>query len=240
MTSRAVSPFVLSLVAAVSGCIGVPAKKTTAEGNPAPARYCATGTTTTKDGLIDDFEDGNTRVAQVAGRGGYWYKSADSMGSKIGPDDFKPVKGGPDGSLAIHAVGETVTGNPQDAWGAQFGANFSGEGVYDASKYVGVRFKARIGEGSTQNFRFRISDINTHGDLGVCKTCWNHFGRDINLSTEWQEYEVMFGSLQQAPYWGDPRPSSVTVSKIYGFDFQIAPGQKFDIWVDDIEFIACK
>src|SRR5690606_1482378 len=125
----------------------------------------------------------DNRLAPADGRGGYWWKSADSAGSQIGPDDFKPVPGGIGGSLAMQAFGKTASGGGDDGWGAQFGANLTPSGTYDASKYVGLRFMARVGEASTSSVRFKISDVNTHPDLGVCKTCWNHFGRDINLST---------------------------------------------------------
>jgi endoglucanase len=76
--------------------------------------------------------------------------------------------------------------------------------------------------------------------MGVCTSCWNHFGRDLNLTQEWQEFEFMFASLEQAPNWGEPRPANITPAKLYGFDFQVGPGQKFDVWIDDLAFIECK
>ena len=237
------SRFRLSLLAiaiVASSCVGVSANRIGADGTPDLLRYCATGTTVADDGIIDDFEDGDTRLASTDGRGGYWWKSADTMGSTIGPDDFKPTPSGPNGSMAIHAVGKTTSGGGDENWGAQFGANFKTDGVYDASKYVGMRFKARVSENSTASIRFKIGDENTHPDLGKCKNCWNHFGRALNFTTDWQTYEVLFASLEQAPYWGDPRPAAVNPKGFYSINFAIDPGAKFDIWLDDIEFIVCK
>ena len=59
---------------------------------------------------------------------------------------------------------------------------------------------------STRKARFKIADINTHKDAGICKACWNHFGKDLTLTTEWKEYRVTFSGAEQEPGWGDPRP----------------------------------
>jgi len=88
------------------------------------------------------LEDGDNKTAAVAGRGGYWWKSTDSAGSFFGPDDWGPIAAGPGGSLVLHPMGETVLGDPTEAWGAQTGGNFVGAGFYDATAYVGIAFKA--------------------------------------------------------------------------------------------------
>lgn len=222
------------------GCIGVSAQRVNPDGTIAPPRYCARGTQIADDGLIDDLQDGNNRIDETAGRGGYWWKSADPMGSEIGPVDFVPQPSKDGGGMAMNAVGETANAGGDDNWGAQFGADFSQSPGYDASKYVGIRFRAKVGPDSTGKVRFKVADVNTHPKMGVCASCWNHFGRDLNLTQEWQEYEFMFAALEQAPHWGDPRPASITPAKLYGFDFQVGPGQKFDIWIDDLAFIECK
>lgn len=222
------------------GCIGVSAQRRNPDGTIAPPRYCARGTQIADDGLIDDMEDGNNRIGAQAGRGGYWWKSADSTGSVIGPEDFNPQVHEGESSRTIRAVGETAGGGGDDNWGAQFGADFAATPGYDASKYVGIRFRAKVGPNSTRSVRFKIADVNTHPKMGVCTQCYNHFGRDLNLTEEWQDFEFFFASLEQAPYWGSPRPASITPSNLYGFDFQVAPGNKFDVFIDDLAFIECK
>lgn len=238
---RSAAYLLVGLSAFVSvACIGVSAQRKNPDGTIAPPKYCARGNQTAEDGLIDDMEDGDNRIDPTAGRGGYWWKSADPMGSEIGPVDWVPQKR-PDGQgLAYHAFGETADAGGDDNWGVQFGADFSSTPGYDASKYVGIRFMARVSSGSTRTVRFKVADVNTHPKMGVCTSCWNHFGRDINLSEEWQEFEFMFAALEQAPHWGDPRPASITPAALYGFDFQVGPGKKFDIWIDDLAFIECK
>jgi hypothetical protein len=229
--------------ALASGCIGVSANRGTPGaigGNPADLAVCRSGVRPADDGLIDDFEDGNTQSALEAGRDGYWWPKKDDNGSTLEPTPFAPSEGGAGGSeMAMHAKGITASGD--GAWGAGFGVNMLGHGLYDASKYAGIVFKAKAGEGSTHHVRFKIGDVNTHKDGNVCsKSCWNHFGKDLSLTTEWKEYRVLFSEARQEDFWGDPRPPAVTPSKLVAIDWSIGTGQPYDIWVDDVAFVVCK
>jgi len=223
-----------------SSCIGVTAKPPPGAG--APIKKCSSDPFDAPDGLLDDFEDGNTVIAPVAGREGYWFKSADSGGSFFGPEDIGPIPESRDGSLAIHPSGQTGTGDPTEVWGAIFGASLSQAGKpYDASRYVGVSFWAKVSEKSTRGIRFELADGNTHPEGGVCTTgCWNHFGRDLNFTTEWKQYTVMFRSMAQEDGWGDPRPGNLDPSKLHSMGFKIKPGRPFDFLLDDIKFVTCE
>ncbi len=202
-------------------------------------QICKNGVRVASDGLIDDFEDGNTQLMVIAGRDGYWWKAHDPNGSTIGPEDSTPVPQGVNGSLGMYMTGQTSS--EEGAWGVNFGANFKSEKeTYDASKYAGITFKAKVGPNSTKKIRFKVSDVNTHEDLGVCTSCWNHFGKDFTLSEEYKEYTALFSELRQMPGWGDPRPPSITPSALYSFDFSIDKSAVFEIWVDDVQFLECK
>jgi hypothetical protein len=231
----------MAAVASVASCIGVSASRTASKTSDAyPVKTCPGEVIGAGEvGLLDDFEDGDTQVAKREGRGGYWWRSNDPDGSKFENDDAKPQEAGCSGStLCLHQWGKTSS--KSGAWGVNFGANFSVEGTADLSNYVGISFRAKSRTGVGHSVRFKVSDINTHPNLGVCKTCWNHWGKDITLTNEWREYRVLFAGLQQAPYWGDPRPSSIDPSRIYSIDFSVDAGQTFDIWVDDLELLKCK
>lgn len=203
------------------------------------AKVCSSaGTRPADDGLIDDFEDNDTQVAKVADRSGYWFTSADPGGSTIDPAPLKPADGGADGSSkALHLSGQTASGS--GAWGALWGANLVGDGVYDASMYAGIAFKAKMGGASTNRVRFKVADINTHPDGGVCKNCWNHFGKDIALTPDWKEYKISFAEMKQEAGWGDPYPA-VVPSKLFALNWSVGPGQAFDVWIDDVHFLDCK
>lgn len=228
---------VASGAAVVSGCIGVSATK---PGAAAPVlKQCAGAVVDAPNGLIDDFEDGNTTTAAIAGRGGYWWKSADPMGSYFGPEEWGPMPEG--GSLALHPLGETVKSTDPDAWGAQLGGNLVGSGFYDGSAYVGIAFRIRVAEGSTRQIRFQLADVNTHPSGNVCsKGCWNHFGKDLMLTTEWQDMKLLFSDLRQEEGWGNPRPPSVTPASLFSVGFKVKSGSKFDFFIDDVRFLGCE
>jgi endoglucanase len=236
------SPLLLAAAVGVNGaCIGVSAKPAAGvgPGSPSAVKRCRQ-VRPADDGAVDDLEDGNTQVTLSSGRDGYWWSAADPNGSKIDMQTAEPGAGGSE--LAMHIVGKTVPGKPEEgSWGVQLGVNFLNEGkFYDASKYAGLAFKAKAAPDSARQLRFKIADINTHKDGGICTACWNHFGKDIMLTPEWREYRVTFSAAEQEPGWGDPRPTAITPSKLMGLNWQIGPGQTYDIWVDDVTFLDCE
>jgi hypothetical protein len=211
---------------------------------PAPASEppkCAGQWVVAADGVIDDAEDNNNAIAVLGGRDGKWSGGKDDKGTTLFPEgEVKMAPGGANGSkFAARFWGKRATGD--GAWGTNFGARFKDGGSFDASKHAGISFFAKTGKGSTQNFRFRISDVNTHPDGAACKQCWNHFGRELSISDQWTEFKVSFDEMTQEEYWGDPRPPKITPSKVYGFEFApTTAGADFDISIDDIKFIDCK
>lgn len=191
------------------------------------------------DGLIENFEDEDSQIAKQDGRVGYWWFHTDPNGSTLEPGSFMPEKGGANGAgHSMHIWGTTATA--EGAYGSSMGFTLGRDGTYDASKYIGIRFKARAKEGTSRGIRFKIADVNTHQDAGVCTDCWNHFGTDVTLTNDWEEYVVLFDDMFQEAGWGSPRPSGLTVDKLWGVDITIKPGRTFDFWVDDFEFISCQ
>lgn len=228
-----------------ASCIGVSQNRAPPGATGVPdseIKVCRAGTVAAADGLIDDFEDANTQGQLLEGRDGYWWPKKDDVGSTFGPDPFAPSEGGADGS-AMAMRGSGRTSSAPNAWGAGFGVNFLSQktgALYDASKHAGIAFKARVDEKSTRHVRFKIGDVNTHADAGICKTCWNHFGKDLTLTPKWKTYTVLFSEAQQEPFWGDPRPAVVTPSKLVAIDWSIGTGQDFDVWIDDLTFVDCR
>jgi hypothetical protein len=229
-----------SRIKAAEPAPGVDGKVTPAPMAPVAKEVCPKGVQVAGDGVIDHMEDGNTQIDTAVDRDGYWWTATDKVGSTLEPSEgFTPVPGGPDGSnLAIHVSGNTA--DSDQAWGANVGFNLSSAGLYDASRYVGVRFKARVAHNTSKRVHFKIGDVNTHQDAGVCDDCWNHFGKDMTLSENWVEYTLFFEELTQAAGWGKPRPDRLTAAQIYSMDISIDKGQTFDIWLDDFEFIECQ
>jgi hypothetical protein len=211
---------------------------------PAPTgegavKVCTAGYRTVDDGLFDDFEDGDSQVTKIADRAGYWFTSHDPNGSTIDPSPLKMSEGGVgDSKKALHVFGHTSSDS--SAWGVLLGTGFVEHGVYDASDYAAVTFKAKVVGNSTTKIRFSIADVNTHPDGGVCKSCWNHFGKDMEFTSDWRDYTVSFAEAKQESGWGD-RFGALTPSKLIALNWAVKQtGKDFDLWIDDVQLVACK
>ena len=212
-----------------------PAHPENASVEPAAAPVACSGKTQpAADGVIDDFEDGDSQLSKLDGRDGYWFTSHDDKGSTIGPTPLK-MSDGVSGKV-LRITGQTSSEN--GAWGVLFGANFAAQGLYDASRHAGITFKAKVHGASVKKVRFKLGDVNTHPDGGVCKSCWNHFGKDLVLTTEWKDYTVTFAEMKQEMGWGERFPA-ITPSKLVSLNWSVGPGQTLDLSIDDVAFVDC-
>ena len=205
-----------------------------------PVRPASPEATCEGQAMIENAEDRNDQVLLRGGRSGYIYTFLDKAGSTITPPEssFRMEKGGANGSkFAANFKGHVGTG----------AIVFSGMGVnfvdpkdkYDASKYAGIAFFAKRGESSTGKVRLKVPDMNTDPDGAVCTECFNDFGGELNLTTDWKKYIFPFKKMSQEPDWGAPRKPHIVPSTIYGVQFQVkVPNANYDIWVDDLQFLC--
>jgi endoglucanase len=227
---RAFSLF-LPIALAVSGCLTTPASET---GFTMRARQEQPGACS-GDALIEDMDDGDTRVLVREGRGGYWYTSVDTEGSVI--DQAGAFKmGAPGRSGSGHAAHMSGRMAPS-GWSVYASMGFGlahPNGPYDASRYAGVTFWAK----GPAHVRFKIPDAFTAPGAGNCKDCYNDFGIELAFTSKWERYTIPFSWLAQQPGWGDPRPE-IAANAIYGLQWQFGTRDRaFDIWVDDIAFFC--
>lgn len=235
LSTLALGTTVLSFAACGPGTTDIAAIEATPEGAP-----CG------PEALVEDGEDNNNQVIVQDGRSGYIYTYIDSEGTTIAPQAgssggiFAMTPGGANGSKYAMRMHGTV---------AQAKIVFAGMGlnltdpkdVYDASKYKGVSFWAKRGDAAAyRKVRVKLPDINTDPDGGKCTNCYNDFGLEIKLDTEWQKYVVPFDRLKQESGWGSPRPAGVAANEVFAIQFQLKePGAPYDVWVDDIAFTGC-
>jgi endoglucanase len=230
-----------------AGCIAPPAGSNTPGAAPGSAASLG-GASAFKDcgpsGMIDDGEDGNNQNLPNDNRGGYWYTFRDKKGTTVDPiagedgGTFAMTEGFGHGSqFGARYHGKVGTGAPLFAG---MGVNFvDPKAPYDASKYAGIAFWAKRGENSVPKVRLKVPDSNTDPDGGVCTECFNDFGADLTLTTDWKMYIFPWKSMKQMPGWGNPRKPHISPAKIYGIQFQVnVPSANYDIAVDDLKFIC--
>jgi hypothetical protein len=197
--------------------------------------------------LIDDMEANNGQIRTVNGRTGGWYDDDDGTdGGTETPSPsmtFLPT-------LIVPARGSSryasrFSGSGFVVWGSSAGFNLddpytgpdAGRGPYDASKYKGFTFYARIGAGTTASVRFVASDHNTDGAGGVCSPCGDAFGVNLTFTTSWTQYVVYYTDMRQQGY-GSPQVAALDPTRLYACQFNVGPRTTFDVWIDDIAFIV--
>jgi hypothetical protein len=198
--------------------------------------------------LIDDLEDRDGFIAQTGGRNGGWSVYSDNTGGTLEPaagSNRAPARivGGRCGS----AYAMRVTGQGFTDWGAGVNIGFRYENddlaAFDASRYSGIRFWARVGETNTSAIRVQLQDLSTYPVGGVCdpndllgaSACYNGHGTGlVPLATEWRLYEIVFDRLSQRDLFGSP--SVFDKGQVYAIEWLLEPGSVFEIWIDDVWF----
>jgi hypothetical protein len=190
--------------------------------------------------LIDDLEDGDGNIIPIDGRQGYWYTFNDGTltGTQLpvwGGRIFRaqPITDRPGSNFAAWTQGSGFTN-----WGGGMGFYLNGSsGFYNANKYSGVTFWAKVAPNSMNGVRVDISDNQTVSDGGICTSCWNFFGKNMVLSTTWQRYSCLWSDLTQQVNWGDTFPA-INPTKLREMRFgTLTTGVDFNIYVDDVSFI---
>jgi hypothetical protein len=201
--------------------------------------------------IIDDMEASDPPTIRAGGRTGGWWAGGDpnSIGATIVPNGDAPAETIPGGRCdsrnAVHVTGqgfnEWAVVSVSMGWGSVDGG---AEALlpHDAHFRTGVAFWARIGDTSTNQVRFSISDQYTRPEGGICVpngapevACFDHFSVVLaGLGTTWKRFQIPFGGLGQQGF-GLPRPALDTTS-IYTIEYLFPIGSVFDFWVDDITF----
>jgi hypothetical protein len=191
--------------------------------------------------LIDDLNDGDRFIPSLNGRVGAWSDSHDSSpNAKMYPDPntgFAPTDtGDPCRKYAVY-----VAGGGYVLWGADFW--FGLGSPYDASKYKGITFWAKIDSGASPSLRVAFPDKDTQPDGNMCETgissgptaCYDHYGYRITLDSTWTKHTVLFSQLGQEG-WGHAG-TAFDPTSLYEVLFQISVGANFGFWIDDVAFI---
>lgn len=197
--------------------------------------------------LLDGFEDNDLTLERNDGRGGVWYTFHDTTTGTITPTPLapSPLTDAP-AELGVFAMHITATGYSD--YGSGLGVDLrSGKKLYDASRYTGIRFWAKVGAGKNTRHRLQISDINTDplgakctkgADAPEGAKCEDHYGKDLTFTTTWTQYSYSFAELEQVG-WGYPPDDNTTkldTTSLYGLQFKANAKLEVDLWIDQLEF----
>ena len=193
--------------------------------------------------LVDGFEDQDLTLEQTDGRGGVWYLVGDGTVGTVGPDPLEcsPNNGAPVGlgGYAMHITATGFTGS-----GSILGADLRDKKkVYDASRFTGIRFWAKVGVGKNTKHRVQVADATTDKAGGKCdpaatavaaEKCDDHFGFAATFTTSWTQYSITFNQMAQLG-WGKPG-TALDKAAVYGLQVTAKPKLDVDLWLDQIEF----
>lgn len=216
----------------------LPAPVLAASGAPTPVSPMAPCTPASvgsgREPLIDDFEDGDTRIPMVDQRAGIWIAYNDGTAKQEPrPGSVFPANRIVGGRGSSH-FGLRSSGPKFSKWGGAVAIELNPRRCYDASAYAGVTFWAR----GHANLRVNVKMTQIVGVEfgGSCtKDCYDSHGSTLSLPREWQRYDVRWDELKQrgfgvaVPF--DPR-------SLYSIEFAFADGQPFDFWIDDVAFLT--
>jgi hypothetical protein len=202
--------------------------------------------------VIDDMETPDYMTVRAGGRNGAWWAGGDpnSTSATITPSMDAPaelIPGGRCGSrYAMHVTGQGYTEwavlSVSMGWGSVDGG--AADLLPNNNDFrTGVTFWARIGDTSSNQVRFAISDKYSRPQGGFCMeastdmsvACYDIHGVELTkLDTAWRQYRIPFAGLTQRGF-GLPR-ARLDSGSIYTVEFQFATVTPFDFWVDDISF----
>ncbi len=227
--------FTLAAATALTACLTPPprseadmAKETPASGTSVAEKVKALGIepVVPEDSLV--WDGANISLINIEPAGS-WYAFNDATpgGEMVPPTVSEFEQYLIDGK--IHTEGKGFR-----EWGGGIGMNFVGSPMLtpiDASRFKGVRFKAS-GEGWVH---VGLGTIATMPEFEICGTCYDHFAKDIKLTSEEVEYKYTWDELKQAG-WGSPS-TTLDPATIVAFTFTSRGASAWNFNIDDVGFI---
>jgi len=192
--------------------------------------------------VIDDMENPDQYIPNTDGRQGFWSLSNDGTAGGVQTPPtmvMSMISGGRGASTyALHttAAGFTKAGAQVDVDINRKGAT---RNTYDASAYSALQFYAKVASGSPTLVHVAVPDVHT--DLGgkLCtatgQSCYDHFAKDLTLTTDWALYTVKFSDLTQQG-WGNNGVDALDAAAVYGVYFSWTTAA-MDLWIDDLAFV---
>jgi hypothetical protein len=208
--------------------------------------------------VIDDFEDGDARIRNLAGQDGYWYAYNDMTCTQTPPAMAEFTMGGvvPGGATGSPLFAGKTSGTGCASWGGGIGVNLNTPGamgdaaapppaLFDATAYSCIIFTAKSMNGNTVLVKLGTPSTISNGEtLGACvgtaPECDNDYGKLVTLTQDWATHTVLFSDLAQDTGYGlmNAPGLSTEKNKIVHLQFQFnrATNPIFDMTFDNVAF----
>jgi hypothetical protein len=211
--------------------------------------------------MIDDLEDGDGRICNDGVRTGMWYALFDGY-NKVHPAPTPAGTPYPPTLLdvpretsqwAMRIVVAQGDGeyNSEESWGNGLGVDLAYDGTtyghYDASQYLGIRFRLRAStelrvEVRVSSFATTLTDFG-----GECpeEFCDPHY-LEVSVTPDWGYFELYFDDLGQEGWQGQCCDTNETAgplqnNELTNVQFLVRKNDNsdvgFELWVDDLEFV---
>lgn len=184
--------------------------------------------------LFDDFEDQDARAPQREGRRGLWELITDRDMNKEGPFPAFPQLLPEAERTAENQRAMNIAVARLRDWGASLEYRFQPEHCYDASAYLGMRFRAK--GGTRLQVAARQPEVIPVANGGSCETdCYISHLKLIDLNHEWTEYELRWEDFIKRGY----DSKALDPSRLHSLQFAVqSEDTPADLWIDDVSFIS--
>lgn len=181
--------------------------------------------------LLDDFEDGDTRLRHGAWTGGGWWWVDADTGVNLSPDGVsaspeRAVLADGSGGKVLHFAAAFPDGAPATSW-AQTGHDFVGDRPLDLSGLESIRFRAR-GIGTVAV----LVNLQDATPSQVPRA-------EVVLDSTWREFEIPV-TLLQPPSWSgvvlDAASRSQALRRAVGLTWSLSSSG--DLWLDDVRLVG--
>jgi hypothetical protein len=183
-----------------------------------------------REPVIDDFEDGDGAIRPLEGRRGTWYVARDSDPRGSSQPLLPSVR--PEATAENRYALHSQAGELLD-WGASIEIAFAPP-CYDASAYAGVAFSAR-GPGRLYLAAREVRVVGIEYGGSCTRDCYNTHAHKVDLDGTWRRFEIRWSELHQRGY----AMPSLDPRSLHSLTFQVhAEDTPYDLWIDDVEFLA--
>ena len=171
--------------------------------------------------LLDDLSDGDARFAAEGGITGEWFTYSDGT-SPITPPDH----------TGLNAVaGEAhISGQGFSMWGAGLSAYFRSA---DLSRFARMLLRARGSGTIVVELATPATSPANEGGTCVGEGCFGHFAATLQLTPDYQDFELEFTAMTQ-PSWA--QPAALSLAQVISINLVAkatpAAPTDIDLWVD--------